>query len=159
MNTPFLISGPASPQNPYQPSPRQPRLFKILIIAWLLAGLAFLIWKLGPAFAVAPAASTPPPGSLGLRQKPLLTAISTEDLLHHMDEVNTRLQRAVERVRRTQEQISRTLPAIERNYLLVEKQHLDTALTNSEAARRELEESRQEVELVLNSLRKEHQLK
>jgi len=148
--------GPASLQAPT--SIRPVRWLRVLIVVWLMAGLVFLIWKLSPGLAVLPAAPTPLAGSLAERQQPPVTAISTEDLLHHMDEVNAKLQRAVERVRRAQEQINRALPSVQRNYLLVEKQYLDRALTNSEAARLDLEESRQEFELVLNSLRKEHQL-
>jgi hypothetical protein len=157
----FLLPGRDFGPAPVAPPPsvRPFRWMRVLIVLWLLVGLVFLIWKLQPESAVPQAALiTPKPGSQSAGQQPLVTAISTEDLLRHMDEVNVNLQRASERIRRAQEQINRTLPSIERNYLLVEKQHLDTALAISEAARHELEESRQEFELVLNSLRKEHQL-
>ena len=152
MNTSLLPGrdfGPAPVQIP--PSSRPTKWLRIVIIIWLVAGLVFLIWKLQPN--IKPAA--PPAGSLEQSQRPQVTAVSTDDLLHHMDDVNAKLQKAAERVRQVEEQISRTLPSVERNYLLVEKQHLNTALAISEAARRELEESRQEFELVLNSLRKE----
>jgi hypothetical protein len=69
-----------------------------------------------------------------------VTAVSTEDLLHHMDVVNVKLLAATARLSRAEAEILKTLPIIERNYLLVEQQHLENALAATEAARHDLEE-------------------
>ena len=154
MNSFLLPGGGFSPAPVQTPGSSRPtKWLRIVIIIWLVAGLVFVIWRLQPD--IRPAA--PPAASLGQSQRLPVTAISTEDLLQHMDDVKAKLEKAGERIRRAEEQISRTLPSIERNYLPVEKQHLNAALANSEIARHDLEECRQEFELVLNSLRKELQ--
>jgi len=157
MNQPSLLPGSSFGPSPAQvpPSASPAGWFRVLLTIWLLAGLALLVWKLG--------SSVPNPGASSSKtaaelRRPPVTAISIEDLLHHLDTGNSKLLGATERIRRAQVQITRTLPSIERNYLLVEKQRLDAALADSEIARRGLEESRQEFELVLNSLRKDQQL-
>ena len=88
-----------------------------------------------------------------------MSAISNEDLLHHMDTVTEKLTEAATNIRRAQDQVARTLPSVERNYLLVEKRRLESVLGMTEAVRRDLEQGRQEAELIRNSLKKEHALK
>ncbi|HZP17924.1 MAG TPA: hypothetical protein VFB00_08170, partial [Terriglobales bacterium] len=83
------------------------------------------------------------------------SAIS-DDLLVHMEGVGVKLVTASANLHRAENQVSRSLPGVERNYLLVEKQRLESALASAEAARRDLEQTRQEFDLILNSMKKEH---
>jgi hypothetical protein len=156
-NYPYLIPGEGPGPNPYQPLPRPPRssLLKVVIAVWLLAGAGFVTWKLGFATSK-PAATTPVIEPSPTAISPI--AISAEDLLHHTDAVNRKLTEATARLRRAEDQISRTLPSMDRNYLLVERQQLQNALSATEAARRDLEQAREDTNLILNSLKKEHEL-
>jgi hypothetical protein len=151
MSQPYLISGQGVAPNPFQSQARSFGLLKTLIVVWLLAGAGFLIWKLVPASAKPAEKTQAAAGSV--------TAISTEDLLHHMDLVEDRLQDATGRLKRAEAHILQSIPSVQRNYLLVEKQHLENALAAIEAARRDLEQGREDTTLIHNSLKKEHELK
>lgn len=145
---PYLISGESAGSfQPVRAGKSSSRLVRTLVLIWLLGGLGFAVWKFGVSKrateAAAPAATA------------ATTALSTEDLLHHMDGVNTKISEAVSRLRRADDQIFRSLPAIDRNYLFVEKQHLQHALAANEAARRDLEQARQDSDLILNSLKEQ----
>jgi hypothetical protein len=129
------------------PPRRSPRMVRFLVMAWLLGGLAFLIWKLGVG------TREPPPTNAV--SHPPITAISSQDLVHHVNAVNERLANAGAKLRKAQEQLERTLPSVERNDLLVEKQHLENAITMTKAARLDLEQGREDTDLILNSLKKE----
>jgi len=155
VSQPYLISGQGGAPNTYQsPAQRSSPMLKILLAAWLLGGISFAAWKI----TTGSGKTTKPVAPVGA-QAPVVTAISTEDLLHHMEQVNAQLSQAAARLRRAEELTARTIPSLERNYLLVEKQHLETALAVTEAARRDLEQGRQDADLILNSLKKEHELK
>src|ERR1700680_1289980 len=155
MREPFLIPGRTlgeTPSSQLPAAPRGSRLLRFFFVIWLLAGIGFLGVKMQSGRSK-PVENTVQP------KHQTLTAISTEDLLHHMDNVNVRLANAAAKIRRAEDQIARALPSVERNYLLVEKRQLENAMDISEAGRRDLEQSRQDCELILNSLRKEHELK
>ena len=151
MRQPYLISGDSA--SSFQPVPTRPRsqIVRILVFVWLLAGLGYGLWKFGVGRDRT--TETPVPST-----KDVVTAISTEDLLHHMAAVNAKLNDAAARLRRSEDQIDRSLPGIDRDYLFVEKQHLQNSLAATEAARRDLEQARQDSDLILNFL-KEHEPK
>jgi hypothetical protein len=149
MKQSFLIPGEGFGPSPF-PQPPQPvrstRLFRFLLSVWVVAGLTFVVIKLLPGKREsAPAAqATPAP-----------TAISTEDLLRHMEAVNRRLAESAAKIRQAEDQIDRAIPALDRNYLPIEAQRLKHAAAVAEGARRDLEDGREEFQLVLNSLRKD----
>ena len=152
MRQPHLIAGESG--GSFQPAPvrtRSSQMVRILVFAWLLAGLGFALWKFGVSRDKPIEIPAPTP-------KAAVTVISGEDLLHHASAVNANLNQAAARLRRSEDQISRSIPGIDRNYLFVEKQHLQNALAATEAARRDLEQARQDSDLILNSL-KEHETK
>jgi hypothetical protein len=124
---------------------------RIVVMVWLVGGLVFFLIRFASGRRVSGQV-------LPQQATTALTAISTEDLLHHMESVNKELAAAAAKLHRAEDHISLAIPSIKRNYLLVEKGHLESAAATTEAARRELEQSRQEFEVVLNSLKKEHQL-
>ncbi len=144
---PLLIAGETFGASPASQPPRSSRLLRIVVIAWLLGGLAFLLVRFGfgahePARPATQQAKPPVP-------------IASEDLLHHLDAFNDEVATAAAKLRRTEDHIA-SLPGVQRNFLLVEKNHLENALAITEAARRDLEQSRRDFEIVLNSLKKEH---
>ncbi len=152
MNQPYLISGSTPDPASYPPRPRSfgpARLIKLVITVWVLAGVGYLIFRLQTRPSAAPASV--------ISAEPV-TAMSTEDLAHHMEAVYGRIADATTRLQHAEGLINRTLPSVERNYLLVDKKHLETALAAAEAARHDLEQSRQDADLILNSL-KEKELK
>jgi hypothetical protein len=151
-----LISGPlnydASPATPFAPPSRPSRLLRTFVVVWVLAGLVFMAIKLMP--------SNRGPADIAARSsEPAVTAISTEDLVHHVDLVTGKLTEAAANIRRAQDQVARTLPSLDRNYMLVEKRRMESAAAIIEAVHRDLEQSRQEADLISNSLKKEHELK
>jgi hypothetical protein len=75
-----------------------------------------------------------------------------------MEAVSSEVEDATAKLHRAEGDIAGSLPAVRRNSLFVEQRRLDNALAITEAARQQLERSRQQFELVLNSLKKEHQL-
>ena len=151
---PLLIPGEAFPSQlstQARPSSGLPRLLRVFVALWFLAGLGYFAFFLHSHSGKPAQAATLDP-----RQP---TAISTEDLIHHMDLANTKLSDASARILRAEDQVQRALPGVERTYLLVEQQHLKNAYALTEAGRRDVEQARQEFDLILNSLRKEHELK
>ena len=90
MNQPYLISGQGSEPDSYSgrfSQPRSGRLVKMVAVAWLLAGLGYLAYRF--AFQ-----APPTPGAAPLREAAAnagATAISTEDIEHHMEAVNARI--------------------------------------------------------------------
>lgn len=149
MNRPYLIPGEAPVGSPYMTaatsgSSRRSPLVTAVVVVWLLAGLGFLVWKLG----LATTADIPVPVA-GLSIIPR----GTQDLAHHIDAVSAKITEAETKLRRAEDLVSRTLPAITRNFLFVEKQHLQSAVAANAAARRNIEEARQEVDLILNSIK------
>ena len=151
MPQPYLISGESAGSfQPVRAAKSSSQFVRTLVLMWLLGGIGFGIWKFGMSKRPLDAATKSPNAAM--------TAISAEDLLHHMEGVNTKVSEAAARIRRADDQISRSLPTIDRNYLFVEKQRLRNALAANEAARRDLEQARQDSDLILNSL-KEHETK
>ena len=150
MNQTPLLSGP-----PFGPAPfaqtrsqaRSPVLLRIVIVMWLLGGLAFLAARLTGNKHQAAEASP--------HTEQLITAGSAEDLLHHVDAVMEKTALAGAYLHRAEDQVSRALPGVTRNELLVEKRRLENSLAAIEAARRDLEQNREDLELISNSL-KEH---
>jgi hypothetical protein len=152
--TPLLPGGPfgAAPLPQRSPTARSPQLIRIVLVVWLIAGLGFLVYKLQSTKSKPVETATVPPSPPG-------ATISTEDVLQRMTAAEARITAATANLRRAQDQMARLLPSLERNYLWVEKNRLETAVTMTETARRDAEESRWELDFLLNSLRKEHDLK
>jgi hypothetical protein len=154
MNQPFLLPGDSSTSGVHNQLSRSSGFSKWLrafVLVWLLGGVALLAIRLQPV-------KTKPSEATAVPVRNARTAISLEDLLHHMEATSRVLDTAAQKVRRLQDQIDRALPSMERNYLLVEKHRLESAVAISESARRDLEECRQQFDLILNSLKKEHEL-
>src|SRR5437870_4970018 len=113
MRQPYLIPGESGGSFQSVPTKQHPsQIVRILAVVWLLAGIGFALWKFA-ASKDRPTPITPPPATARV------TAISTEDLLHHADAVSTSLNEAAARLRRSEDQITRSVPGIERNYLFV----------------------------------------
>jgi hypothetical protein len=150
MNEPLLLPGDGVGSTPSSSQFRNGSsgLLRVVVAVWLLTGLAFL----GVKFLSGKRDPAPVVAATGASA----TAISSEDLLDHLQALDTTLAAASARMRRAEDQIQRTVPVIERNYLLVEKQHLESAIALTDAARLDLEQGRKTAALVLNSLKKEH---
>lgn len=150
MRTPQLIPGEGYNPSPLRQSPQPARssyFVRVLVTVWVLGGLAFFAIKLLP--------SKHEPASPPAPQAAPVSAISTEDLLRHMDAVNRRLAESAAKIRRAEDQIDRTVPALDSNYLPVESKRLKSVAATVESARRDLEDGREEFQVVLNSLRKD----
>ncbi len=153
MNRFPAIPGPlyASTPSPQFPVDRGPsRFLRAFVLVWLVGGMGFLAVRFGLGRH---SSSNPSPQPI---QAPI-TAISTEDLVHHVDSVNDKVAHSAANLRRAQDQLVRTLPSLDRNYMLTERRRLENALAITESIRRELEQSRDEIELIDNSLKKEQQ--
>ena len=150
MNEPLLLPGDGlgSAPSPNQFRPGSSGLLRVVIAVWLMAGLAFLGVKL--------LSGKHDPAPVVAAKSMASTAISGEDLLNHLQGLDTTLAAASARMRRAEDQIQRTIPVIEGNYLLVEKQRLESAIALTDAARLDLEQGRRAADLVSNSLKKEH---
>src|SRR5690348_1533830 len=101
---PFLLPGEgfAGPVTPVA-KPHSSRLLRTVVMVWLLGGLVFFLIRFASGKRVSGQAAP---------QQPLtaLTAISAEDLLHHMDSVNKELAAAAAKLHRAEDHISRTIP-------------------------------------------------
>jgi hypothetical protein len=146
MRQPYLLSGdhvfgldPAS-------KPRRMTLLRVFVVLWLLGGMTFLLSKLWDNRKEAETRSD--------ANNPV--AAPTDDLVHHLEVVNSDLQSAISALHQMDGQISRTVESFDREFMLVERRRLASALTTSAAARRRLEQARQEIDLVVN-LKKENQ--
>ena len=157
MSQPYLIVGSGSPPGPYvRPRNGPSPMLKVLVLVWLIGGIVGVAWAMGLLGAKSiPSSAAPVPEATSVPRH----AISVEDLLHHVEDVKTRLDNTTARLRRTEGLIGQTLPTLERNYLSLERRRLGDAVSITEAARRDLEATRQEIDLILNSLKKEHELK
>ena len=152
MSYPYLIPGEVSLRSRYSDSRPHSPFLKIVVAVWLLAGVALIVWKI-TLHSSEPSTVTVQPVPV-----PPVTAITSEDFVHHMEIITDKVTGTIVRLNRVQDQITYSLPAVERNRLWLEKQKLQTALATTQAAHRDLEEARQNTNLILNSL-KEHLLK
>jgi hypothetical protein len=152
MNPRPLITGPAigpSQIAQLQPARRRIGLLHVIVIGWLLAGLAaatlfyFVSRRPEVARTAAPAASAE-----GTR---------ADEAIRRLEALIAKTATDAANLRRAENQISLSLPVIDQNGLAVERRRLENATVVLEAARRDLERIRQDAEDSLNSLKKEKQ--
>ena len=151
MNPRPLITGPAigpSQIAQLQPARRRIGLLHVIVIGWLLAGLAaaafyFIGRQHEVARVAAPSASAD--GALA------------DEAIRRLEALIAKTATDAANLRRVENQISLSLPVIDQNGLGAERRRLENAIVMVEAARRDLERIRQEAEDSLNSLKKEKQ--
>ena len=151
MNQRPLIPGGTLASAPSPRSSEPPRLrgLGFVIVLWLLAGVAFLIYKVG-------AAKTQPAEATTKTAPTRVNGLGIDDLAYHMNDAEAKITDATAKIRRADAHIERTMPGLDRNFLLVEKQHIQNARALDEAARQDLEEAHRELDLILSSLRKDN---
>jgi len=150
MNPRPLITGPAigpSQIAQLQPARRRIGLLHVIVIGWLLAGLAAAAFYFLGRHEVARIAA-PSPSADGAR---------ADEAIRRLEALIAKTATDAANLRRVENQISLSLPVIDQNGLGVERRRLENATVIVEAARRDLERIRQEAEESLNSLKKEKQ--
>src|SRR5689334_21773944 len=88
--------------------PRSSPLLRIVVMVWLVGGLVFFLIRFASGRRVSGQV-------LPQQATTALTAISTEDLLHHMEGVNKELAAAAVKLHRVEDHISLAIPSIKRS--------------------------------------------
>jgi flagellar basal body-associated protein FliL len=146
-----LITGPAvgpSQIAQLQPARRRIGLLHVIVIGWLLAGLAAAVFYF-VSRQHEPTRIAAPPDSAEVAR--------AEEAIQRLEALIAKTATDAANLRRVENQISLSLPVIDQNGLAVERRRLENATVMVEAARRDLERIRQEAEDTLNSLKKEKQ--
>jgi hypothetical protein len=124
---------------PERPARSRPVLVAVLVLAVIIAGLA---WRLTPLQVSAtqspePAAVTPPRASLD-PPKPALS----EDQRLHLVHAEQQLVTAAEQLAAARRVLASVTPALRRNYLNLEVRRVDSAWTACDIAQRAIEAAR-----------------